>query len=146
MFPLFRQARRSLAQWSALLCAAWLFAVPIAHAGGHGGGGEGGGGPSPMTFVVNVGPTRSGGMVLQMSIVLEPATPEAAKLIDAYKPMIQHRVLIVAAGLSPDSLRKPETRNKLSEKLVEEINDDLGTTKKNGIKEIFYTSFIFQQM
>ena len=85
-------------------------------------------------------------MVLQMSIVLEPATPEAAKLIDTFKPMIQHRVLIVAAGLSPDSLRKPETRNELGEMLVEAINDDLGTTKKNGVKEVFFTSFLFQQM
>ena len=144
MFPFVRRATRRLAQWSALLCAVCLLGVPMAHAGGH--GGEGGGGPSPMTFVVNVGPTRSGGMVLQMSIVLEPATPEAAKLIDTFKPMIQHRVLIVAAGLSPDSLRKPETRNELGEMLVEAINDDLGTTKKNGIKEVFFTSFLFQQM
>ena len=130
MFPFVRRATRRLAQWSALLCAVCLLGVPMAHAGGH--GGEGGGGPSPMTFVVNVGPTRSGGMVLQMSIVLEPATPEAAKLIDTFKPMIQHRVLIVAAGLSPDSLRKPETRNELGEMLVEAINDDLGRRKRTG--------------
>lgn len=142
MFPFVRRATRRLAQWSALLCAVCLLGVPMAHASGQGGGG----GPSPMTFVVNVGPTWSGGMVLQMSIVLEPATPEAAKLIDTFKPMIQHRVLIVAAGLSPDSLRKPETRNELGEMLVEAINDDLGTTKKNGVKEVFFTSFLFQQM
>lgn len=138
----FRLAARRLAQWPALLCVFCLTAMPMAHASG-GGGGEG---SSPMTFVVNIGSPKTEHVVLQMSIVLKPATPEAAKMIDSFKPMIQHRIMIVAAGLSTDDLRKPHGRDDFGEQLVEEINHDLGTTTKDGVKELFFTSFLYQAM
>jgi hypothetical protein len=125
-----------------LLALQCLLPLP-AQAGGHG---EGGGGPAPMSFVINVGKTGTGGLILQLSIVIEPAKPEAAKLIDDFKPMLQHRVLLVVSGMKPEKLRSPAGRQELADTLVEELNADLGTTDKDGIKEIFFTSFIFQQM
>lgn len=146
MFPSFRQARHWLARCAALLVAVCLCGMPMAQASGGGGHGGGGGGPAPMTFVVNIGHSASNPMVLQMSIVLKTANPEAAKLVDMCKPMIQHRVIIVAAGLSPDDLPKSDTINELGEHLVEAINDELGTTKKNGVTEVLFTSFLYQHM
>jgi len=145
MRPCFRQAKRLWARMFVLLCSVCLGAMPIAHASGGGGHG-GGGGPAPMTFVVNIGAHGQEQMVLQMSIVLKPATPEAGELINTFKPMIQHRVMIVAAGLTAEDLRKPEGRNEFGEKIVDEINHDLGTTTKNGIKEVLFTSFLYQNM
>lgn len=110
------------------------------------GGGGGSAGPAPMTFVINVGKTGRGGLILQLQLVMMPATPEAAKKIDAFKPMLQHRVIQTVSGMTPEKLRSVEGRNELAEALVEELNIDLDANEKDGVKEVFFTSYIFQQM
>ncbi|NSL56560.1 flagellar basal body-associated FliL family protein [Uliginosibacterium aquaticum] len=135
----------SLLARSSLLFAS-LIALSLPPARASGGGGEGASGPAPMNFIVNVGKTGRGGVILQLQLVMVPAKPESAKLIDDFKPMLQHRVLIVVAGMSPEALRTQEGRQELAEALVEELNTDLETDEKSGIKEVFFTSFIFQQM
>lgn len=109
-------------------------------------GGEGAGGPAPMNFVINVGPTGRGGMVLQLQLVAVPANPEAAKKIDLFRPMLQHRVIQVVGALKPEDLRSVEEREKLAAQLVEEFNADLDTTEKTGVKEVFFTAFVFQPL
>lgn len=133
-----------LARSGALLALVLTLSTTPALASGGGGGGASG--PAPMTFVVNVGKTGHGGTILQFQLIMVPAKPEAAKLIDTFKPMLQHRVMIVVAGMKPEVLRTPEGRQELAEILVEELNIDLETDEKEGIKEVFFTSFIFQQM
>lgn len=134
-------------QWRATL-ALLISCVLLSQSGAlhASGGGGGASGPAPMTFVVNVGKTGIGGLILQLQLVMVPATPEAAKRIDSFKPMLQHRVILVISGMTPERLRTVEGRNELATTLVEELNTDLETTEKDGVKEVFFTSFIFQQM
>lgn len=111
------------------------------------GGGEGGAaGPAPMNFVINIGRTGRGGTILQLQVVTIPASPEAAKLIEAYKPMLQHCVIQVVSAMKPEELRDVADRNKLAARLTEELNAELNKNEKTGIKEVFFTSFVFQQM
>lgn len=120
------------------LCGISLAAPALASGGGSTSG------PAPLTFVSNIGKTGLGASFLQVQLVMVPASPEAAKQIDAYKPMLQHRVLLVLSSMSIDELRSAEGRKELAEILVEELNIDLNTSMKDGIKEIFFTSFIIQ--
>lgn len=138
--PLLLQWRATLALL--IICAMLGQSAPLQASGGGGGAS----GPAPMTFVVNVGKTGIGGLILQLQLVMVPATPEAAKLIDSFKPMLQHRVILVISGMTPERLRTMEGRNELAAALVEELNIDLETSEKDGVKEVFFTSFIFQQM
>lgn len=109
-------------------------------------GGEGGDGPAPMDFAINVGPTGPGGMVLQLQLVIVPANAEAGKKIELFRPMLQHRVIQVVGALTPDDLRNPKEREKLAAQLVEEFNADLDASVKSGVKEVFFTAFVFQSL
>ena len=113
-------------------------------ASGHGGGEAAG--PTPMSFVVNVGPLGmgSGGGMVQLNLVLQNAKPEAAHLVDEYKPMIQHHIMMVICTMSFDTLRSADGKDLLAEKIVERVNKVLGTNRKEGIAQAFFTSFILQ--
>jgi len=109
-------------------------------------GGEGTTGPAPMNFVINIGHTGYGGMILQLQVVTIPANTEAAKLLEAYLPMLQHRVIQVVSAMKPEELRDVADRDKLANQLVDELNADLDKNKRTGVKEVFFTSFVFQKM
>jgi len=121
-----------------------LLATPWAQANDHGGG-EKAAGPAPMMFVVNVGKTGHGGTVLQTQIVLEGANPTATQSIEAYKPAIQHQIIQIISAETPERLRTADGKSALGEKILEASNKILGTTRKNGVKEVFFTHFILQQ-
>ncbi len=129
----------------AILCAATLLLLaPDVYANDHGGG-EKAAGPAPMMFVVNVGKTGHGGTVLQTQIVLEGANPTATQTIEAYKPELQHQIIQIISAESPERLRRAEGKAALGEKILEASNKILGTSRKNGVKEVFFTHFILQQ-
>jgi len=121
-----------------------LLATPWAQANDHGGG-EKAAGPAPMMFVVNVGKTGHGGTVLQTQIVLEGANPTATQSIEAYKPALQHQIIQIISAETPERLRTADGKSALGEKILEASNKILGTTRKNGVKEVFFTHFILQQ-
>ena len=129
----------------AILCAATLLSLaPGAYANDHGGG-EKAAGPTPMMFVVNVGKTGHGGTVLQTQIVLEGANPAATQTIEAYKPALQHQIIQIISAETPERLRSAEGKTALGEKILEASNKIIGTSRKNGVKEVFFTHFILQQ-
>ncbi|GAA5175176.1 hypothetical protein GCM10025771_06620 [Niveibacterium umoris] len=127
----------------ALVAVVLLLPVTGADANDHGGGGAAG--PAPMPFVVNVGKTGRGGTVLQTQIVLEGANAEANHAIDAYKPQLQHDIIKIIAGQEPEKLRTAEGKTELAEQILASVNKTLGTTRKNGVKEVFFTQFMLQQ-
>jgi len=140
--PRLQRLRPSL---SAILASmTLLLATPWAQANDHGGG-EKAAGPAPMMFVVNVGKTGHGGTVLQTQIVLEGANPTATQSIEAYKPALQHQIIQIISAETPERLRTADGKSALGEKILEASNKILGTTRKNGVKEVFFTHFILQQ-
>ncbi len=129
-------------------CCLALFAVLALPAGDARASGGGGGGTAetPMNFVLNVGPTGRGGFVLQLQMVAVPANPEAAKLIETFKPVLQHHVIQIVSALKPDDLRREDIRDTLATDLLEDFNAELETSTRNGVKSVYFTSFIFQRM
>jgi len=128
---------------SLALCALVLASLPAAQASG--GGEAAPAGPAPLPFVVNVGKTGHGGTVLQTTIVLSAANPQANQAIETYKPLIQHEIIQIISSESPEQLGTQAGKTALANKIVETVNKVLHLTRKNGVKDVFFTSFILQQ-
>jgi flagellar FliL protein len=119
-----------------LLVLALLLPLPSL-ANDHGGGG---GAPEPMVFTVNLGKEN----YLQFGLILEPAVPEAAGSIAAYKPRIQHGIILLLSGKEVENLRTLEGKKKLIEEIVELANHAIHEDEETGVKEALFTKFLIQ--
>ncbi|MDP2883144.1 MAG: flagellar basal body-associated FliL family protein [Azonexus sp.] len=117
-----------------LLVLALILPVP-ALAGDHGGGA-----PEPMVFTVNLGTEN----YLQFGLILEPAVPEAAGAIAAYKPRIQHQIILLLSGKEVAKLRTLAGKKELIEELIELANHAIHEDEKTGVKEALFTQFLIQ--
>ncbi|GAA5158128.1 flagellar basal body-associated FliL family protein [Viridibacterium curvum] len=101
-----------------------------------------------MQFTVNVGPftreTPTGGGILQVTLVLHAAKPEAQHELDLYKPMITHHIHLTINGFSIKELRAPDGKDQLADAIIERVNKVLKLDEKTGIDDVFFTSFILQ--
>lgn len=131
----------SLIRWLAL--SLFLGAACTAHANDHGGGG-GAAGPEPMQFTVNVGDTGSALRVLQLTMVLEFAKPEASHHLSEIKPKVQHRIILLLSGENVSSLKTLQGKKELQERIVADLNELIDETPKTGVKEVLFTNFIIQ--
>ena len=124
-----------------LLCVLSLLLGSIlpAQASDHGGGG----GPSPMKFTTNLG-SASGGRYLQIELVLEAASPEVGAEVEAFKPRIQHEIILLLADETDTVLRTLEGKQALAEKILNAVNHVIHSDDKNGVKEVYFTNFIIQ--
>ena len=120
---------------SLLLCALWFTA---SQANDHGGGG--GGGNAPLKFTTNLG----NGKYVLFDLVLETAGPEADQALNALKPMLQHRVLLLLSGETVETLMPLEGKIKLQEKIRDMANKLIGEKPKTGVKDALFTNFIIQ--
>ncbi|MBU1363316.1 MAG: flagellar basal body-associated FliL family protein [Gammaproteobacteria bacterium] len=119
-----------------LMLLALLLPLPSL-ASDHGGGG---GAPEPMVFTVNLGTEN----YLQFGLILEPAVPEAAGAIAAYKPRIQHEIILLLSGKELDKLRTLEGKKALIEEIVELANHAIHEDQKTGVSEALFTQFLIQ--
>lgn len=124
-------------------CLALLFiAIPAAlvslplQAGDHGGGG----GPEPLVFLVNLGPTT----FLNFGLILETATPEAAHELVAYRPKIQHEIILLLSEKDQAKLRTLAGKKELIEEIGETVNHVIHEDAKTGVKDVLFTNFIIQ--
>ncbi|MEC5386607.1 flagellar basal body-associated FliL family protein [Uliginosibacterium sp. H3] len=131
------------ARLAPLLLALSLAWSPLASASGHGGGGESAG-PAPLQFTVNVNSANGASGFVQVALVLSPANEEATKEFDLYRPMVMHYINLVIAGFSAETLRSVTGKDKLAESIAQRVNKELGLTRKTGVANVFFTSFIVQ--
>jgi flagellar FliL protein len=96
--------------------------------------------PEPLVFTVNLGKEN----FLQFGLILEPATPEAAGLLAAHKPQIQHEIILLLSGKDAATLRTLAGKKELIEELVELANHAIHEDEKTGIKEALFTRFLIQ--
>ena len=118
-----------------------IMARPV-FASEHGGGGAAG--PEPMPFVVNVGNSVETMRVLQVTIVLEFATPEASRRLAEIKPKVQHHIILLLSSEEIASLQTIKGKRELQERMVNDLNGLIDETVETGVKEVFFTSFIIQ--
>jgi len=129
------RAARYLATISLVLSAAFI-SLPL-QAGEHGGGG---GGPEPLVFLVNLGPTT----FLNFGLILETATPEAAHELVAYRPKIQHEIILLLSEKDQAKLRTLAGKKELIEEIAETVNHVIHEDAKTGVKDVLFTNFIIQ--
>jgi flagellar protein FliL len=104
-------------------------------------GAEGGGAAQQeMVFTVNLGKEN----YLQFGLVLETASPEVASSIAAYKPRIQHEIILLLSGKEVDKLRTLEGKKKLIGEIVELANHVIHGDEETGVKEALFTKFLIQ--
>lgn len=116
-------------------------ALPL-HASDHGGAAAGGLGP--LKFTVNVGDTGSTMRFLQIELVLEFASPEAAQHMAAMKPKVQHRIIMLLTSEDIATLQTTKGKLELQERIADDLNALTGETVKTGVKEALLTSFVIQ--
>lgn len=133
MRSIFRMIR---ACGATLLLAFAMSLSPIAQANDHGGGG----GPEPTVFTVNLGADR----YLQFGIIFECASPESEHLLAAYKPRIQHEIILLLSVKNGDELRTLEGKKALIEEIIELANHVIDESPKTGVKEVLFTRFLIQ--
>ncbi len=104
------------------------------------GGGGGATGLGEMVFTVNVGSNQ----YLNVGIVLEGATPEASATLGAWKPRLQHEIIMLLSGRDVAELRSLAGKKALMEALVETANAVIKETPKTGVHEALFTKFIIQ--
>lgn len=112
-------------------------APSILLASDHGGGG---GAPAPLIFTVNLGDNR----FLQLGLVLETATPEAAHELSSYQPKIQHHIILLLSGQDEAKLRTLPGKKELAREIIETVNHVIHEDEKTGVKEVLFTNFIIQ--
>lgn len=132
-----------LASLKALACLLFVtafLAAPLARAGDHGAAAA----PEPMKFIVNLGDPSSGGRFLQVQMMFETAGPEIEHGIVAFKPRIQHALILALSSQDAGKLMTLQGKKDLSVDVVEIVNHVLHETEKTGVKDVFFTSFIIQ--
>lgn len=119
---------------SVLLALALLLPLPALASDGGGASSE------PLVFTVNLGKEN----YLQFGLILEPAVPEAAGALAAYKPKIQHEIILLLSGKEVAKLRTLAGKKELIEELVELANHAIHEDEKTGVKEALFTRFLIQ--
>ena len=117
-----------------------LTALP-AFASEHGGGASG---PEPLPFVVNVGNSVETMRVLQVTIVLDFASPEVAHRVSEIKPKVQHRIILLLSSETIENLQTVKGKQDLQAKISKELNGLIEEQAETGIKDVFFTNFILQ--
>jgi flagellar FliL protein len=120
-----------------LVVLALLLPLPSL-ANDHGGGG--GAAQQELVFTVNLGKEN----YLQFGLLLETANPEVAGSIAAYKPRIQHEIILLLSGKEVDKLRTLEGKKKLIEEIVGLANHVIHEDEDTGVKEALFTKFLIQ--
>lgn len=103
-------------------------------------GDHGGGAPEPTVFTVNLGKDN----YLQFGLIFESATPEADHTLAAYKPKVQHEIILLLSGKEVEKLRTLEGKKELIGEIVELTNHVIHEDEETGIKEVLFTRFLIQ--
>ncbi len=127
---------RNLARVLSGLVLAMACQIPLALASDHGGGG----GDPPLKFVTNLGPSR----YLAFELVLDPATPEVAHHLSMYRPRLQHEIILMLSGQTPEMLQTLKGKLHLQAEIQEIANHIIHENEKTGVKDVMFTSFIIQ--
>jgi len=100
--------------------------------------------PAPMQFIVNVGDSVATMRVLQITIALEFAHAEAAQLLAAIRPKVQHHIILLLSGEPIASLQTVKGKQELQGRLLSELNGLIDESSETGVKEVYFTNFIMQ--
>jgi flagellar FliL protein len=92
-------------------------------------------------FLVNLGPDFSDMHYLKVSIGVEVADEEAAKVFEEHGAKVRNNVLMYLSTLRADEIQGAENRAKILARLRTEVKKAVGTKKVQGV---YLTEFVIQ--
>src|SRR5450631_789369 len=106
-----KSVRYMLPKSLAFLLAALFLVSTVASAGEGGGEGGGAGGYERLEpFTVNLVGLRQ---MIQLSVTLKPAKPDASEKIKLYMPAIRHEIILLLSGKTVEQKQSAEGKQKL---------------------------------
>jgi len=121
-----------------------VFIVPICASAAEGGGRSGADASLTKINYIITNIQGDDNQYLQVEITLKLAHPELAKKVQTYMPIIRHKLILLLSSKNDDQLRPPEAKIKLVKETKNIINKVLALNSKDGVKDVFFTSFIIQ--
>jgi flagellar FliL protein len=95
-------------------------------------------------FTVNL-QDESSERYLQVAMVLEVSSAEAAEAVKAYMPIIRNRILMLLSSKRSADIANVEGKQKLAEAVVTEVRAPLSTPGPNkGIEGVHFSAFVIQ--
>jgi flagellar FliL protein len=92
-------------------------------------------------FLVNLGPDFSDMHYLKVSIGVEVANEEAAKVFEEHGAKVRNNVLMYLSTLKADEIQGAESRTKILARLRTEVRKAVGAKKVQGV---YLTEFVIQ--
>jgi len=90
-------------------------------------------------------PGNSEAQLFQISLALMASTQETVDALTKHQPMIQNNVLLLMGKSDPRELKTLEGKTQLRQAILEEVNRVLERmTGDDGVKEVFFTTFVMQ--
>lgn len=137
-----KSVRYMLPRSLAFLLAALFLVSTVASAGEGGGEGGGAGGYERLEpFTVNLVGLRQ---MIQLSVTLKPAKPDASEKIKLYMPAIRHEIILLLSGKTVEQMQSAEGKQKLILETRYAANKALGLTSKDGVADVLFESIIIQ--
>ena len=92
-------------------------------------------------FLVNLGPDFSDMHYLKVSIGVEVANEEAAKVFEDHGAKVRNNVLMYLSTLKAEEIQGPENRAKILTRIRAEVRKAVGAKKVQGV---YLTEFVIQ--
>ena len=96
------------------------------------------------SLIVNF-PKGSSASLIQVSISLLVKGEETVAALKKHEPMIRNNLLMAISAKGSDNLRTMEGKEALREEMLKEISKVMKRmTKKDKVKNVFFTTFVMQ--
>jgi flagellar FliL protein len=107
---------------------------------------EGGGNAGKFATVGAIVANLSGSTprYIQIEMTLKLSNPELSEKVKTYMPVIRNNLILLFSSKNAEQLAPTEAKQKLIEESKVAINKAMGLAEKEGVTEVFFSSFIIQ--
>ncbi len=130
-----------LRKFLTLLLLAPIFMAAGANAEGGGEGGSNGAYEKLEPFTVNLVGLRQ---VIQVSLTLKLAKPEAGEKVKTYMPVIRHEMILLLSGKSAEQVETSAGKQRLILETRAAVNKAIESNAKEGIADVLFEQIIIQ--
>ncbi|TAJ77972.1 MAG: hypothetical protein EPO42_09035 [Gallionellaceae bacterium] len=130
-----------LRKFLTLLFLSAFFVAANAHAQGGGEGGGNGAYEKLEPFTVNLVGLRQ---VIQVSVTLKLAKPEAGEKVKLYMPVVRHEMILLLSGKSAEQVETADGKRRLILETKAAVNKAIESNGKEGIADVLFEQIIIQ--
>ncbi len=125
-------------------CLAFLILTSLlaaANANAQEGGGGGGAYQKLEPFTVNLVGLKQ---VIQLSVTLKLAKPEAGEKVSLYTPAIRHAMILLLSGKTLEQVETSAGKQLLIKETKAAVNKAIESDAKEGVADVLFESIIIQ--